>query len=108
MALVRSYTLSAPPKPASISATIGANQYVGRDIFDATFDIHVETLEGHPVVTFIHGKVGKVGKTARGMESMGDGKTVDYKFTKIKFQSDVPELYFSARQYAGNLRDLPN
>ena len=54
--------------------------YVGRDMFDTMFDIHVGTLEGHPFVTTIHGEVGK---SASGTEYVGDGKTVDYTFTNI-------------------------
>ena len=78
--------------------------YVGRDIFDTTFDIHVGTLEGHPVVTSIHGEVGK---SANGTEYVGDGKTVDYTFTKIMFPAAMPEWYFNARTYAGHQNDLP-
>jgi len=63
-----------------------------------TFDIHVGTLEGHPVVTSIHGEVGNF---ASGTEHMGDGKTVDYTFTNIKSSSESPEWYFKARRYAG-------
>ena len=78
--------------------------YVNRDIFDTTFDIRVGTLEGHPIVTTIHGEVGK---SASGTEYVGDGKTVDYTFTNIKFPTDMPDWYFNARTYAAHSKDLP-
>ena len=78
--------------------------HVNRDIFDTTFDIYVGSLEGHPVVTAIHGEVGK---SASGTEYVGDGKTVDYTITNIKFLEEMPGWYFNARLYASRQKDLP-
>ncbi len=79
--------------------------YVGREIYDTTFDIHVSTLEGHPIVTTIHGEVGT---TSNGTEYVGDGKSVDYTFKNIKLPSAMPEWYFNARMYAGHDKELPS
>ena len=78
--------------------------YANREIVDTTFDIHIGTLERDPVVTSIHGEVGKA---ANGTEYVGDGKTVDYTFTKIAFPAAMPEWYFNARTYAAHQSDLP-
>ena len=79
--------------------------YVGRQIYDTTFDIHVGVLDGRPIVTSIHGEVGQA---ADGSAYFGDGKSVDYTFTNIKFPREMPEWYFNARTYAGHQNDLPS
>ena len=70
--------------------------YTGRQIFDTTFDIRVGNLDGRPIVTSIHGKVGK---PTDGTEYFGDGKAIDYTFTKVKFSAQLPEPYFNARTH---------
>ena len=80
--------------------------FVQRDkIYDTSFDIRMGTLEGHPIVTSIHGEVGKA---ADGSEYIGDGKSVDYTFTKIAFPTTLPEWYFNARTYAQHQQELPD
>jgi len=79
--------------------------YVGRQIYDTTY-IHVGgVLDGRPIVTSIHGEVGQA---ADGSAYFGDGKSVDYTFTNIKFPREMPEWYFNARTYAGHQNDLPS
>ncbi len=77
----------------------------GDKIYDTTFDIRVGSLEGHPVVTSIHGEVGKA---SDGSDYIGDGKTVDYTFTEIKFPATMPDWYFNNRTYAQHQQEVPS
>ena len=78
--------------------------YVGCQIYDTTFDIHVCMLAGRPIVTSIHGAVGQA---ADGSAYFGDGKSVDYTLSNIKFLSKMPDWYFNARTHAAHQNDLP-
>ncbi|GAC1542349.1 MAG: hypothetical protein NVS2B17_20820 [Candidatus Velthaea sp.] len=73
-------------------------------IYDTSFDIRVGVLEGRPVVTSIHGVVGRA---ADGTDYSGDGKDVDYTFRDIKFPADMPDWYFNPRSYAQHQGSAP-
>jgi hypothetical protein len=69
------------------------------DVFGVTFTISVDSLQGIPVVTAIHGVVGDC--------FQGDGAVVDYTFTNISFPTTVPDWYFDAKTYADHQKDAP-
>jgi hypothetical protein len=77
-----------------------------KKIYNATFDVRVQMLQGTPVVTSIHGDVGS---TAGGEEYSGDGKVVDFTFKDIKFPATLPDWYFDSRSYGAHKAkgDLP-
>jgi hypothetical protein len=81
-------------------------------VYEATFDTKLALLDGVPVVTSIHGVVGNAygsdGKLATGNDYAGDGKIVDYTFTKISFPATLPDWYFDAKQYAQHEKELPS
>jgi len=62
--------------------------------YGVLFTILMGSVDGHPVVTDIHGEVGD--------NYDGDGKNVDYHFRDIKFPDSLPAWYFDAKQYAGH------
>jgi hypothetical protein len=70
-----------------------------KDVYGVTFTITMGMLEGHPVVTDIHGVVGD--------GYSGDGTTVDYTFRDISFPDTLPDWYFDAKQYAAHQTDAP-
>ena len=67
--------------------------------YPTTFTIDFGNVQGHPVMTKIHGVV-------TGGYS-GDGQKVDYTFTNITFPSSLPNWYFDPRDYASHLNDAP-
>jgi hypothetical protein len=73
-------------------------------IYNVIFDIRFSMLDGIPVVTFIHGDVGK---TAGGVDYDGDGKQVDFTFKDITFPTTLPEWYFNPRSYGSHMKELP-
>ncbi|GAC1419032.1 MAG: hypothetical protein NVSMB64_28530 [Candidatus Velthaea sp.] len=88
-----------------VTRLIAHDRLFADKIYDVSFDIRVSELEGRPVVTSIHGEVGK---SADGRDYVGDGKAVDYTFRDIKFPADMPDWYFNARTYAQHQNDAPN
>jgi hypothetical protein len=68
--------------------------FVGNQIFGVTFTITMGNVEGHPVVTDIHGVVGD--------NYRGDGQEIDYRFRDITFPATLPAWYFDAHAYAGH------
>jgi hypothetical protein len=73
-------------------------------VYGALFTITMGSLDGTPVVTHIHGIIGK---DARGEDYIGDGKIVDYDFTDVTFPKTLPAWYFDAHQYAQHQNDAP-
>jgi hypothetical protein len=73
-------------------------------VYGARFTITMGSLDGTPVVTHIHGIIGK---DATGEDYIGDGKIVDYDFTDIAFPKTLPAWYFDPHQYAQHLDDAP-
>lgn len=71
----------------------------GTKVYGVTFTITMGTVQGHLVVTDLHGVVGD--------NYVGDGKDVDYKFSDIKFPTTLPEWYFNARQYGAHTNEVP-
>jgi hypothetical protein len=71
----------------------------GTKVYGVTFTITMGTVQGHLVVTDLHGVVGD--------NYVGDGKDVDYKFGDIKFPTTMPEWYFNARQYGAHTNEVP-
>lgn len=69
------------------------------EVYGVTFTIVMGTVDGHPVVTDLHGRVGD-GYT-------GDGVDVDYAFRDIKFPPTMPDWYFNARSYGQHAHDVP-
>jgi hypothetical protein len=68
-------------------------------VYGVTFTITIGTLEGHPIVTDIHGVVGD--------NYSGDGQEVDYKFRDIKFPAALPDWYFDKRAYGQHKSEAP-
>lgn len=68
-------------------------------VFPVTFTITMGNVDGHPVVTSLHGIVGG------GYHD--DGKDVDYIFSDIKFPASLPGWYFDPRSYAAHLQEAP-
>ncbi|MDQ6825698.1 MAG: hypothetical protein M3Z14_00660, partial [Candidatus Eremiobacteraeota bacterium] len=68
--------------------------------YSVTFTILMATLQGHPVVTDIHGKIGD--------GYSGDGEDVDFRFRDIAFPKSLPDWYFDARSYASHSGDAPS
>jgi hypothetical protein len=62
--------------------------------YGVMFTILMGSVDGHPVVTDIHGEVGD--------NYDGDGKNVDFHFRDIKFPDSLPEWYFDPKQYKGH------
>ncbi|HEY5257158.1 MAG TPA: hypothetical protein VIJ12_02130 [Candidatus Baltobacteraceae bacterium] len=73
-------------------------------VYGTIFTITMGSLDGTPVVTHIHGVVGK---DAQGEDYIGDGKIIDYDFTDVGFPKSLPSWYFDARQYAQHQADAP-
>ncbi len=69
------------------------------DVYGVLFTIVMGHVDGHLVVTDIHGIVGD--------DYEGDGKIVDYTFRDIKFPATMPEWYFNPRAYGGHEKDAP-
>jgi hypothetical protein len=69
-------------------------------IFGVIFTVTMGVVEGHPVVTDIHGVVGD------GYED--DGKEVDFTFRDITFPATLPSWYFDAHTYAAHGNDAPS
>jgi hypothetical protein len=59
--------------------------------YGVKFTILMGAVDGHPVVTDIHGEVGD--------NYDGDGKNVDYHFRDIKFPDSLPAWYFDPKTY---------
>ena len=73
-------------------------------VYGTLFTITMGSLGGYPVVTHIHGVVGR---DARGEDYIGDGKIVDYDFTNVAFPKTLPAWYFDPHQYAQHKDDAP-
>jgi hypothetical protein len=69
------------------------------DVYSVLFTVVLGKIDGHLVVTDIHGVVGD--------DYEGDGKLVDYTFRDIKFPTALPDWYFNARAYGGHTSDVP-
>lgn len=69
-------------------------------VFPVTFTITIDTVQGVPVVTNLHGVVGG--------GYNGDGQEVDFRFTDITFPATLPAWYFDARSYAAHQNDAPS
>jgi hypothetical protein len=69
-------------------------------VYGVTFTIVLATLEGHPVVSDIHGKVGD--------NYSGDGEDVDFHFRDVAFPPSLPAWYFDPRSYAAHQLDAPS
>lgn len=68
-------------------------------VYGMTFTITMGTIDGHLVVTDLHGKVGD--------GYVGDGVDVDFTFRDIKFPATMPDWYFNARTYGQHTNDVP-
>jgi hypothetical protein len=68
-------------------------------IFGVIFTVTLGVIDGHPVVTDIHGVVGD------GYEE--DGKEVDFTYRDITFPATLPAWYFDAHTYAAHQGDAP-
>ncbi len=75
------------------------------DVYGTTFTITMGMVDGIPVVTAIHGIVGR---DDRGVDYNDDGKDVDFTFTNIAFPATLPEWYFNPRQYGAHQNDAPS
>ncbi len=69
------------------------------DVYGVTFTITMSHLAGVPVVTAIHGVVGD--------GYAGDGSTVDYTFSDIRFPKDLSSWYFDTKSYRQHEADEP-
>ncbi len=67
----------------------------GDRIYGVIFMVTLATLEGHPVVTDIHGIVGD--------NYNGDGQVVDFRYRDISFPKELPAWYFDTRQYKSHI-----
>jgi hypothetical protein len=67
--------------------------------YPVTFTINLAMLEGHPVVTDIHGVVGD--------NYADDGKEVDFKFRDIAFPAGLPDWYFNTKTYKDKVAEAP-
>ena len=74
------------------------------DVYGTTFTITMGVVAGVPVVTSIHGIVGR---DDRGVDYNDDGKEVDFTFSNITFPPNLPEWYFNPRQYGAHPNDVP-
>lgn len=75
-----------------------------QDVYGVLFTVTLAHIDGHNVVTDIHGVVGADGA---GNQWEGDGREVDYQFRNITFPASLPDWYFNARMYGGHTSDLP-
>jgi hypothetical protein len=75
-----------------------------KDTFAALFTMTMGVVQGVPVVTHIHGVIGR---NASGLEYQDDGKLVDFDFRDINFPATLPDWYFNARTYGAHQNDLP-
>jgi hypothetical protein len=73
---------------------------VDRRIFGVTFTVTMGVVEGHPVVTKIHGDVGD------GYND--DGREVDFYFRDISFPATLPDWYFDPHSYAAHEGSAPS
>jgi hypothetical protein len=71
----------------------------GGPSYGVTFTVTMGTLDGRPIVTDIHGKVGD--------GYAGDGVEVDFHFRDIAFPSSLPAWYFDPRTYGAHADDAP-
>jgi hypothetical protein len=69
-------------------------------IFGVLFTVKISVIEGHPVVTDIHGVVGD------GYQD--DGKEVDFTYRDITFPATLPAWYFDPHTYAAHQNDAPS
>ena len=76
-------------------------------IYGVKFTVIMGWLEGHLIVTDIHGLVGaNLGNPND--DYSGDGKTVDFTFRDVKFPASLPEWYFDKRAYAQHVAEAPS
>jgi hypothetical protein len=68
-------------------------------VYGVTFTITLGTLQGEPIVTDIHGKVGD--------NYSGDGEDVDFHFRDVAFPTSLPAWYFDQHAYGGHQEDAP-
>jgi hypothetical protein len=68
-------------------------------IYPVLFTVNFEMYETVPVITHIHGVV------YGGYD--GDGQTVDYDFSELKFPLHLPDWYFNPREYAQHRDQAP-
>jgi hypothetical protein len=73
---------------------------VGKRIFGVTFTVTMGVVDGHPVVTKIHGDVGD------GYND--DGREVDFYFRDISFPATLPDWYFDPHAYAAHEGSAPS
>jgi hypothetical protein len=74
------------------------------DVYGTLFTIQMGMVQGVPVVTSIHGIVGR---DDRGVDYNDDGKEVDFTFTNIQFPPTLPDWYFNPRLYGAHQNDAP-
>ncbi|MGD0051637.1 MAG: hypothetical protein ABSD03_07415 [Vulcanimicrobiaceae bacterium] len=77
----------------------------GNHVYAVIFTITMGNVQGLPVVTDLHGVVGK---DSNGEQYVGDGQDVDYQFRDITFPASLPAWYFDPRTYAQHQNDAPS
>ena len=78
---------------------------VGTRVYAVIFTITIGNVQGLPVVTDLHGVVGK---DSDGNQYEGDGRDVDFQFRDITFPASLPAWYFDPRTYAQHQNDAPS
>jgi hypothetical protein len=78
---------------------------VATHVYAVTFTYTMGNVQGLPVVTDLHGVVGKDGD---GNQYDGDGRDIDYQFREITFPATLPDWYFDPRSYGSHQSALPS
>jgi hypothetical protein len=78
---------------------------VATHVYGVIFTYSMGNVQGYPVVTDLHGIVGK---DSDGNQYDGDGRDVDFQFRDIAFPASLPEWYFNPRTYAQHQADAPS
>jgi hypothetical protein len=78
---------------------------VGTRVYAVIFTITIGNVQGLPVVTDLHGVVGK---DSDGNQYEGDGRDVDFQFRDITFPASLPAWYFDPRTYAQHQNEAPS
>jgi|SRR5580658_3166675 hypothetical protein len=77
----------------------------GTQVYAVVFTITIGNVQGLPVVTDLHGVVGK---DSDGNQYTGDGQDVDFQFRDITFPASLPAWYFDPHTYAQHQNDAPS
>jgi len=78
---------------------------VATHVYAVIFTYTMGNVQGYPVVTDLHGVVGK---DSDGNQYDGDGRDVDYQFRDIAFPASLPAWYFDPHTYAQHQSDAPS